>query len=129
MASVLLCAGPLDPGDAGCLASALREAGHQVRVCTDPGDVIESLMGRRTDALLYALRAGSRSDLVTLRIARRVQPDALLLVIASESSLDTRAAIQPLRPTWYSVAPVDAAELCDVIRVASQRRLASRTAP
>jgi len=123
MANVMLCDGRGESAEVRDLAALLRANGHEVDPRLDPNGVIEAVMQRRPDILIYPLRADSESDLILLRVARRAIPEALLIVIASEGSIATRTAVQPLKPTWYSVAPADPAELSDVIRVASRRRV------
>lgn len=90
--------------------------------CADAAALLEEVMHRPPDAVIYALSTDCREDLGVLGLMRRAAPDAALVLLAAEDSLDTRKITQALRPIYYAVCPVDAAELCDVVRTAVMRR-------
>jgi DNA-binding response OmpR family regulator len=102
--------------------SLLEAEGFDLVSCADGRALLEEVMHRTPDAIVYALGADCRQDLGVLRVMRRAVPDVPLVLLAAEDSLDTRKVTQPLRPTYYVVCPVDGAELGDVLRAAIRRR-------
>lgn len=109
---------PLEPP----VQSALEAEGFELISCPDAHALLEAVMHRQPDAVVYALRADCREDLGVLRLMRRAAPDVPLVLLAAEDSLDTRKLTQTLRPIYYAVCPVDGAELRDVVRTAVSRR-------
>lgn len=111
-------AAPADPP-----VHSLLEADHfDLVACPDARALLEEVMLRVPDAVVYALRTDCREDLGVLRLMRRAAPDVPLVLLAAEDSLDTRKLTQSLRPIYYAVCPVDGAELRDVVRTALSRR-------
>ena len=115
---VQVTAAPLDPP----VRSALEAEGFDLVSCADAHALLEEVMHRQPDAVVYALRADCSEDLGVLRLMRRAAPDVPLVLLAAEDSLGTRKLTQSLRPIYYAVCPVDGAELCDVVRAAVSRR-------
>ena len=115
---VQVTAAPLDPP----VGSALEAEGFELISCPDAHALLEEVMHRQPDAVVYALRADCREDLGVLRLMRRAAPDVPLVLLAAEDSLDTRKITQTLRPIYYAVCPVDGAELREVLRTAVSRR-------
>jgi DNA-binding response OmpR family regulator len=111
-------AAPADPP----LLSLLESEGFDLVACPDAHAMLEEVMLRVPDAVIYALRADCREDLGVLRLLRRAAPDVPLVLLASEDSLDTRKVTQSLRPIYYAVSPLDGAELREVMRTAVSRR-------
>ncbi|MEK7330718.1 MAG: hypothetical protein AAB113_07935 [Candidatus Eisenbacteria bacterium] len=111
-------AAPADPP----VLSLLETEGFDLVACPDAHALLEEVMHRIPDAVIYALRADCREDLGVLRLMRRAAPDVPLVLLAAEDSLDTRKVTQSLRPIYYAVCPVDGAELRDVMRTAVSRR-------
>ena len=115
---VQVAAAPSEPS-----VHALLEAeGFDLVSCTDARALLEEVMHRPPDAVIYALRQDCREDLGVLSLMRRAVPDVPLVLLAAEDSLDTRRITQSLRPIYYVVCPVDGAELQEVIRTAVTRR-------
>jgi len=102
--------------------SLLEAEGFELVSCDDGQALLEEVMHRPPDAVVYALGPDCRQDLGVLRLMRRAVPDVPLVLLAAEDSLDTRKTTQPLRPIYYAVCPVDGAELRDVLRAAVRRR-------
>jgi DNA-binding response OmpR family regulator len=100
----------------------LEAEGCDLVVCPDAHALLEEVMHRVPDAVIYALHADCREDLGVLRLLRRAVPEVPLVLLAAEDSLDTRKITQSLRPIYYAVCPIDGAELCDVVRTAVSRR-------
>jgi hypothetical protein len=113
-----LTAAPPDPA----AQAALEAEGYLLVACADAHALLEEVMHRKPDAVVYALRADCREDLGVLRLMRRAAPDVPLVLLAAEDSLETRKLTQSLRPIYYAVCPVDCAELRDVVRAAVSRR-------
>jgi DNA-binding response OmpR family regulator len=111
-------AAPADPP----VCTVLEADGFALVSCPDGGALLEEVMHRRPDAVVYALHGDCREDLGVLGLLRRAAPDVPLVLLAADGSLHTRRATEPLRPIYYAVCPVDEAELCDVVRAAVARR-------
>ena len=115
---VQVTAAPADPP----VQSVLEPEGFELVSCPDARALLEEVMRRQPDAVIYALRPDCREDLGVLRLMRRAAPDVRLVLLAAEDSLDTRKITQTLRPIYYAVCPVDGAELREVVRTAVARR-------
>lgn len=111
-------AAPADPS----VLSLLEAEGLELVACSDAHALLEEVMHRLPDAVIYALRSDCREDLGVLRLMRRAAPEVPLVLLAAEDSLDTRKVTQSLRPIYYAVCPIDGAELRDVMRAAVSRR-------
>jgi len=109
---------PADPS----VESLLEAEGFELVSCADAHALLEEVMHRPPDAVVYALCADCREDMGVLRLMRRAAPDVPLVLLAGDESLDTRKITQTLRPIYYAVCPVDGAELRDVVRSAVRRR-------
>ena len=96
--------------------------GLDLVTCADGQALLEEVIHRRPDAVIYGLHPDCREDMGVLRLMRRAAPDVPLVLLAAEDSLDTRTVTQTLRPIYYAVCPVDCAELCEVVRAAVRRR-------
>ena len=102
---------------------ALLEAeGFELISCADAHALLEEVMHRKPDAVIYALCADCSQDMGVLRLMRRAAPEVPLVLLAAEDSLDTRKITQTLRPIYYAVCPIDGAELRDVVRSAVRKR-------
>ncbi len=115
---VQVTAAPADPP----VHSVLAAEGFDLVSCADARALLEEVMHRPPDAVIYALRPDCREDLGVLRLMRRAVPEVPLVLLAAEDSLHTRKVTQTLRPIYYAVCPVDGAELCEVVRTAVSRR-------
>jgi DNA-binding response OmpR family regulator len=111
-------AAPADPP----VASLLATAGYELVSCADARALLEEVVHRIPDAVVYALSPDCHEDLGVLRLMRRAAPDVPLVLLAAEDSLNTRKLTQALRPIYYVVCPIDGAELQEVIRTAVSRR-------
>jgi DNA-binding response OmpR family regulator len=100
----------------------LMAEGFELVACKDGQALLEEVMLRQPDAVIYALGADCREDLGVLRLMRRAAPDVPLVLLAAEDSLDTRRCTQPFRPIYFAIGPVEGAELRDVVRAAIRRR-------
>jgi AmiR/NasT family two-component response regulator len=102
---------------------ALLEAeGFELVSCADAHALLEEVMHRKPDAVIYALCADCHQDMGVLRLLRRAAPEVPLVLLAADDSLDTRKVTQALRPTYFAVCPIDGAELRDVVRSAVRKR-------
>ena len=104
------------------LHAVLEEDGFDLVSCHDGQALLEEVMHRQPDAVIYALRPDCREDLGVLRLMRRAAPNVPLVLLAAEDSLETRKVTQALRPIYYAVCPVDGVELLDVVHTALARR-------
>ena len=96
------------------LRAALPETGFEVVSCATPESLLENSLQRAPDLILYQLGFGPRVDSGVLRLLRRAYPDAPLVVVSQESSLDAQRWIQEFRPVSFLVQPVEVTELRDV---------------
>ncbi len=118
-----------DPLHDGCSEAcrSLEGAGLELVSCEDGERLLEAVIGHPPDVVIYCLRPALDADLAVLHLLRRVMPDAPLILLAREGDLDTRKAVQSLRPLFYAVAPIDVDELKDVVHsiFARQRKRAA----
>lgn len=107
-----------DPLHDGCSDACRTLAGDglQFENCDDGERLLEAVIGHAPDVVIYCLRPDIDADLAVLHLLRRVAPEAPLILLAREGDLDTRKAVQVLRPLFYAVAPFDTDELKDVVR-------------
>lgn len=104
------------------VGSSLESEGLELVSCADARELLEEVMHRQPDAVIYGLRPDCHEDVGVLQLLRRAAPEVPLVLLAAEDSLDTRRLTQTLRPIYYAVCPVDGAELRDVVRAAVTRR-------
>jgi DNA-binding NarL/FixJ family response regulator len=109
------------------LADVLVTGGCEVSRASTTEALVDAVLSGPHEAVLFALGPGAAEDLAALRVLRRLAPDLPLIVVASDSSLDLRRRIQPLRPIYFALRPVDAEELCAAVHdaCASLRRSAA----
>ncbi|HVP39123.1 MAG TPA: hypothetical protein VMS93_08075 [Candidatus Saccharimonadales bacterium] len=120
MARVIVCETP-ELGEAPVL-SALKAEGFEPLACADGKALLEEVVQRRPDVVVYGLRAECEQDLGVLHLFRRIAPDVPLVLVASDESLSTQKLVQELRPIYYAVRPVEAAELREAVDSALERR-------
>jgi DNA-binding response OmpR family regulator len=108
--------------DRGRMAASLGERGYAVETFSDGARFLEAMVANPPDLVVYALGDVIAPDLAVLRLLRRAQPELKLVVIARLASLETRAEVQTLSPTFYSVGPFDADEVTAVVQAAMRRR-------
>jgi len=109
---------PADPS----IHALLEAEGFELVSCADGQGLLEEVMHRQPDAVIYALGTDCREDLGVLRLMRRAAPEVPLVLLAAVDSLDMRRISQPLRPIYFAVGPVDGTELRDVVRAVIRRR-------
>ena len=96
--------------------------GYELEDCHDGEMLLEAVVARPPDVVVYAMSGESESDLAVLHLLRRILPDAPLILLVDECSLATRREMQILRPMYYAVSPVEAAELREAVRSAILHR-------
>ena len=101
--------------------SLLKDEGFDLVSCTDGQMLVEEVVQRQPAVVIYGLRPESAEDLGVLQLLRRAAPDVPLVLLAAEASLETQRLVQSLRPIYYSVCPVEPAELRDAVRAAVER--------
>ena len=116
---MVVAAAQVDPTVPELLA---EEGGLELVSCPDARGLLEQVMERAPDVVIYALRPDCREDLGVLRLMRHAAPEVPLVILAGEDSLETRRVTQGLRPIYYAVSPVDGAELREVVRAAVRRK-------
>ena len=100
---------------------ALQFLGIEPVICRDPRALIEEAVRRPPGVVICDLGAGTREDLIVLELFRRAAPGVPLILVASEGSLETRRLVLGLRPMYYMVGPVEAAELGEAVTAALAR--------
>lgn len=104
------------------IGSALEGQGFQILSCADGNALLEQVVQHRPAVVVYGLRPSGQEDMGVLQLLRRVAPDLPLVLVAAEESLVTQKLVQDLRPIYYAVRPLDAAELIEAVRAALARR-------
>ena len=122
MIRIMVCAPRPDGEDNHGVADSLSETGYAVESFSDGARFLEAAVANPPDLVVYALRAEIDGDLGVLRLLRRAQPGVKLILLARRPSLETRSAVQPLRPVFYSMGPPDPAEVIEVVQAALRRR-------
>jgi DNA-binding response OmpR family regulator len=122
MAVIMICAARPAHQDADRVAAALRQAGYRVESFPDQARFLEAAVARPPALVVYALGPSLEDDLGVLRLLKRAQPDVSVIVMTEDPSLRTRAAVQPLRPVFFSVDPTDPEEVLEVVRETIRRR-------
>ena len=117
---VLLC--ERDPAGAWPIDSALRSLGLEPVRCADPRALIEEAVRRPPGVVICELSPCVSEDVAVLELFRRVAPAVPLILIAAEGTLETRKLVLGLRPMYYMVGPVEAAELREAVEAALARR-------
>jgi DNA-binding NtrC family response regulator len=109
----------------GELYESLVGLGYELEACRNGESLLEAVVARAPDVVVYSMRAGDVSDLAVLQLLRRILPDAPIILLVPDGSLSMRRTVQELRPMYCAVAPVEDAELRDAVRSAiAQRRRA-----
>ena len=122
MTRIMVCDPRPEVDESGRVAASLARDGYEVESYSDGARFLEAAVEHPPDLVVYALGAAIEPDLAVLRVLRRAKPDMELIVLAHQASLETRTAIQPLRPIFYSVGPLDPDEVVSVVQAAARRR-------
>ena len=117
---VVLYAGRLAEGER--VDRLLDGAGYDVVLCSDGEALLEAVVERRTDVVVFEIMEQSVADLGLLQLLRRAVPAVPLILVAQSGSLEIQRVVQQVRPSYYTVVPVDAAELCEAVRSVLERR-------
>ncbi|HEY7727838.1 MAG TPA: response regulator [Candidatus Eisenbacteria bacterium] len=104
------------------ICRTLREEGYEVVACPDRNTALSYAINDPPDVILYLITPHCPVDRGVLQLLRRSLPRTPLVIVASEGSLETQRSIQELRPVYYTVAPVDRAELIGAVRAAMAQR-------
>jgi DNA-binding response OmpR family regulator len=103
-------------------AEALGHEEVDLVTLTDGEALLEEVVQHPPDVVVYGLHPECQQDLAVLHLLRRAMPTVPLVLVAAESSLDTRKLVQSLRAIYYAVRPVDPAELRDAVHAALAQR-------
>jgi DNA-binding NtrC family response regulator len=102
--------------------SLLNHEEYQLATCDDGAGLLEGLMARRPDAVVYVVRPDCPQDLAVLQLLRRMAPALPIVVLSHQASLDLRRTVQNMRPIYYADVPVDATEIRAAVHSALARR-------
>lgn len=100
-----------DEGHAEALADGLEMDGHECVVATSGDEAVEKLAERTFDAVLTDLYMHDRSGLEVLKEARRLQPQAVVLLITGHGSVETAVEAMQMGAADYITKPVNLPEL------------------
>jgi DNA-binding NarL/FixJ family response regulator len=103
------------PRDSHPTASMLLGRGFDLVPCAEGQALLEEVIQRRPDALVYAMSADCEQDLRLLQLIRRAAPDLPLVLLAADESIATRRQVLNLRPIYYTVWPAEAGELHEAV--------------
>jgi DNA-binding NtrC family response regulator len=113
-----------DESVGNCVAMILRHAGHDCLVCNSVRSALERLRAEEFDAVISDLRMPDGSGLEIVAAARNRNPDAVVILMTSYSSIES--AIEALRKgaNDYIIKPFDNDDfLFSVRRALDERRL------
>jgi DNA-binding NtrC family response regulator len=111
---VVVCESCLDPQDPAL--TRLADDGFEVVHCRNCEDLLQQSISRRPAAVICQVRAQSIQDVGILKLLRRVHPDVPLVLLSTEASLEMQRTVQPLRPTYFAVIPIEEHELSEAVR-------------
>ena len=114
------------PGETDHVPAMLEGEAYEVVACADGERLLEAVVERPAQVVVFELRGESHADLRLLQLFRRVAPGVPLILVANNASLEIHRLVQELRPIYYAVWPVEPAELRDAVHAALERR-GSRT--
>jgi DNA-binding NtrC family response regulator len=120
MPRVVLC--DVGSSENGELYESLAGLGYELVDCHDGEALLEAVVDRTPDVVVFAMRADHVSDMAVLQLLRRILPDGPLILLVRDGSLATRRTVQSLRPMYYAVAPVEGGELREAVRAAIVHR-------
>lgn len=109
-------------GRPDALRAALPGADLEIVTCATPEVLLELILQRPPDVLLYQLGSGCEIDTGVLRLVRRWFPRLPLIVISEDASLEMRRLVQEFRPMYSMIQPMEPRELRELVEVALGRR-------
>ncbi len=104
------------------IASLLSGESFELFTVTSRSALMEEILQRRPDVLIYGLGQSCEQDLGMARLVRSAAPEVPLILVASDDSLLTQKLAQDLGPIYYAVRPVDDADLAEAVRAAAASR-------
>ena len=104
------------------IRALLQQEGYDLVVCEDGERLLEAVMARRPETVVYVFKQDCDEDLGVLHLLRRLVPTVPLIVLANEGSLRLQRLVQELRPIYYAVAPVEPSEIRSAVQSALSRR-------
>jgi len=107
------------------LGGWLEKDGYPVSSAPDGPSAVERLKTERWNIILLDLKMPGMDGLQVLEEARRLQPDAAVIMMTAYATVDTAVKAMKLGATDYLVKPFDPEELTLLMQdVAAQQRLA-----
>jgi DNA-binding response OmpR family regulator len=104
------------------IQALLQQADYDLVPCESGEQLLEAVMAHKPDAVVYVFKPECQEDLGVLHLLRRLAPTVPLIVLANEGSLRLQRLVQEWRPIYYSVAPVEPAEIRLAVQAALTRR-------
>jgi DNA-binding NarL/FixJ family response regulator len=103
-------------GRTDALCGALPEASWDVVACATRETMLEEALQRPPDLILCRQDGDIVANSATLRLLRRLAPEAPLVVLSESTSLETLRLAQEFRPVFFVLEPSEPAELLEVVR-------------
>lgn len=111
---VVVCEGCLN----GPSASALEDARWEVVLCASCEAVLEAVVARRPDVVVYGLSAGGPDELAMLRLLRHAARGTPIILVTSSEGLAAQRALREMNPIYIGVAPLERGELLGALESA-----------
>ncbi len=120
-----------EPPSLGCenMVEVLTDQGCEVLRCSAGRALLEEVVKHPPAAVVYGIPPDGARELSVLRLIRQAAPGVPLVLVSARESLVTQKLVQELRPIYYAICPVEAAELREAVQaaLARDRRTARRT--
>ncbi len=107
--------------DADCgkrLKAALPKERWAVVLETEGAEALVSILERPFDMAVIDLALSDMEGRQVIRIIRRSRPKIPLVVISDDASVETRASVMQEGVVYYSVKPLDPAEILQALQAA-----------
>jgi hypothetical protein len=117
---VVLCACGI--AGVGTLCDILQSEGCITVSCSDHERLLEELVRHPVDGIVFGYAPPCSVEPALLRLVRRLHPDAPLVIVAPDATLETERMLREYRPLFVAVPPWERTELRDVVRAVRAHR-------
>jgi hypothetical protein len=122
MARILICG--TWHGDRAAAIERIRARGCEIEQCSESTGPLECVVRHAPDVLLYGVESGRPWECGMLGLIHRVHPWLPVVVVTHDGSVEERLRLDPIRPSFVAVDPIEPDELCAVIDALIARRTA-----
>jgi len=102
----------------GASAHTLDDARWDLVRCASGEAVLESVVAKRPDAVVYGLSAAGPDELALLRLLRHAARGIPIILVTSSEGLVAQRALREMNPIYIGVAPLDRGELIGALESA-----------